>query len=106
MGGEAGSLTLDSMTLTTRKTLVTSVVTCRGKRNLRSEHVGFYTTSRGERWSREGGHYLPQSRTSASDEKQRSPLASTGSERRRAAEIGGREMTESDPKWSGHVDAC
>lgn len=53
-----------------------------------------------------GGHYLPQSRTSASDEKQRSPLASTGSERRRAAESGGREMTESDPKWSGHVDAC
>lgn len=53
-----------------------------------------------------GGHYLPRSRTSASDEKQRSPLASTGSERRRAAESGGREMTESEAKWSSHVDVC
>lgn len=48
---------MDSITLTTRKTLVTSVVTCRGEWNLRSEHVGFYTTSQGERWSREATTY-------------------------------------------------
>lgn len=53
-GQEAGPLTLDSITLTTRKTLVTSVVTCRGERSLRSERVGvLHDVTRGSVGSRE-----------------------------------------------------